>query len=430
VNAQTEGTNQTGKVVRRRRKTPRHVPAVIERRESKPFMFGWGAHLTKLEREALKEKIALFGGIGIAVILLAILGWGLYQDNVVKPGEIAAANNKPIARVGNFTIRTGFFKAFEKFQQNQINNNLQQIQQQLNVYNAQPKKYAAQISQLTAQQNQLQQQLTSIPQDSLTGLLTSQTVLQRAKVVGIVDTPKDVAKAVKQTEARAGGHLHLLQAIIPAGLTYSDITWLITADDLSQKVSKKLAAQVPRTQIKVRSSHILVSAKNHSLAVSLFHRVLKGANFAALAKKYSIDTTSAKNGGDLGFQPASTYVKPFAQAVSTMKIGQLRLVKSKFGWHIVKLVARQRTRLTATEYSQAQQQAFNNWILKEQGIIGVTRFTAPTQLPAATSSTPTTTSPVTSVTSQPAVPQQQVPTQAPAPRSTTSQNGSKGKGKK
>jgi peptidyl-prolyl cis-trans isomerase D len=63
-----------------------------------------------------------------------------------------------------------------------------------------------------------------------------------------------------------------------------------------------------------------------------------GADFAALAKKYSMDAGSASQGGDLGLAERSFFVKPFADAVFAMKVGEVtRPVKTEFGWHVIKL---------------------------------------------------------------------------------------------
>ncbi len=59
--------------------------------------------------------------------------------------------------------------------------------------------------------------------------------------------------------------------------------------------------------------------------------------FAELAKKYSQDPSGAK-GGDLGTFGRGAMVKPFDEAVFSMKVGQISdLVESEFGYHIIRL---------------------------------------------------------------------------------------------
>ena len=63
------------------------------------------------------------------------------------------------------------------------------------------------------------------------------------------------------------------------------------------------------------------------------------AKFADLAKKYSQDPGSAQKGGDLGSFGRGMMVKPFEEAVFSMKPGQIsELVQSDFGYHIIKLM--------------------------------------------------------------------------------------------
>ena len=62
------------------------------------------------------------------------------------------------------------------------------------------------------------------------------------------------------------------------------------------------------------------------------------AKFAELAKKYSQDPGSAEKGGDLGTFARGAMVKPFEEAVFSMKPGEVSgLVQSDFGYHIIKL---------------------------------------------------------------------------------------------
>lgn len=105
---------------------------------------------------------------------------------------------------------------------------------------------------------------------------------------------------------------------------------------LKAEYDKVKAAQPERKEYKVR--HILVEEQKQ--AEDLLAQIkAKKISFADAAGKHSIDPGSGKNGGDLGWGPASNYVPEFAQAVEGLKKGATtdQPVQSQFGWHIIQV---------------------------------------------------------------------------------------------
>jgi len=69
-------------------------------------------------------------------------------------------------------------------------------------------------------------------------------------------------------------------------------------------------------------------------------QIRKGASFEAMAKKYSMDPGSAKQGGELPWFSKGAMVKPFEEAAGALKPGQVsEPVRTQYGWHLIKLEA-------------------------------------------------------------------------------------------
>ncbi|OGS90994.1 MAG: peptidylprolyl isomerase [Gallionellales bacterium GWA2_60_18] len=80
--------------------------------------------------------------------------------------------------------------------------------------------------------------------------------------------------------------------------------------------------------------------------------------FAELARQNSQDTGSAANGGDLGFFGRGMMVKPFDDAVFSLKADEISgLVRSDFGYHIIKLLAIKPSRTLA--FDEARESVVN-----------------------------------------------------------------------
>lgn len=121
-------------------------------------------------------------------------------------------------------------------------------------------------------------------------------------------------------------------------------------DAHTRRAREIYTVQAERHQVpdQVRAAHILIDTKARSedearaLAQKLRDEINGGADFAALAQKYSDDPGSKIQGGDLGFFEAKNMVKSFADEAfrlsATDSLGAV--VQSKFGFHVIKFIDR------------------------------------------------------------------------------------------
>jgi peptidyl-prolyl cis-trans isomerase SurA len=96
---------------------------------------------------------------------------------------------------------------------------------------------------------------------------------------------------------------------------------------------------------KVKVAHIMISnvtphAKQR--ADSIYNALQHGADFAEMAKKYSDDKSTGRKGGELRWFGTGQMVPRFEKAAfSLKKIGDMTLVRTQFGWHIIKLLGKE-----------------------------------------------------------------------------------------
>lgn len=118
-------------------------------------------------------------------------------------------------------------------------------------------------------------------------------------------------------------------------------------DGESYKISRFVS--VTQRPDSVKASHILITT-NEALADSLFDVAKKGAKFDELARKYSEDTGSAINGGDLDWFADGRMVPEFNEACFTGQKGDIVKIKSQYGTHIIKITDKG---VNSTKYSVA-----------------------------------------------------------------------------
>ncbi|MBW7996715.1 MAG: hypothetical protein FVQ81_09160 [Candidatus Glassbacteria bacterium] len=83
-------------------------------------------------------------------------------------------------------------------------------------------------------------------------------------------------------------------------------------------------------------------------------------DFAWLAEHNS-DGPSASSGGDLGFFSRGEMVEEFEGAAFSMKVGDVRMVQTKFGWHLIRVEARRQKEVKARHILAAAVIGEDDW---------------------------------------------------------------------
>lgn len=211
---------------------------------------------------------------------------------------------------------------------------------------------------------------------ALSNVIQERLVDRYAKAEGLAIEPGSAEKAVDDLDVSLGEGV-LDQSFETYGVTREDLVGLAQRLLLFQVVRDALAAAAPEDELRnlydssteftqIHAKHILVEdqATAEQIAADATRQ-----NFGALAERYSIDTGSAANGGDLGPIAQSSLDPDFAEAALALQPGEISdPVQTQFGWHVILLVSVDRTPFEKVRLSLQNQLAttlYADW-LQEQ----------------------------------------------------------------
>ena len=191
----------------------------------------------------------------------------------------------------------------------------------------------------------------------LTYLVQLDELTQKGKALGIQVTDAQVQQQVVKVRKQyfKGNEKNFEKGLLGQGLTLPiyELEW--RAQLLSNKIYAKVTSGVTVTDAQITSyynlhktdtyttkatrsvRHILVNSK--SLADKLETQLKGGADFGALAKKYSKDPSSAAQGGKLTVSKGET-VPQFDKVAFSIKTGVISSpVHTQYGWHIIEALS-------------------------------------------------------------------------------------------
>jgi parvulin-like peptidyl-prolyl isomerase len=186
---------------------------------------------------------------------------------------------------------------------------------------------------------------------------------------------------------------------------YVNLTKAVTVDDAAVQAYYTKNKKSYATPASRPVRHILV--KNKALADTIYSQLsASDAQFAALAKKYTIDPGSKKNGGKLGSIQKGQTVPAFDKVAFSVATGKVsKPVKTAYGWHLIEATADTvpasqkaldktlKKQIRSTLLTQKKQSVANKWFVAFQKKIEKNvRYAAGLAPPKTTStaSTPTT----------------------------------------
>ena len=210
-----------------------------------------------------------------------------------------------------------------------------------------------------AAQQQLGQDRPAFVRNELSRLITNIVVAKAAAEKHVTVSNSDIERELDTLAQQTGGKQQLIQAASASGVPEQDLRNFVRYFVMQQKLGDALAANITVSDADLQAAyqkdidkydqvdpaHILVKTKAEADQI-LAKVKANPSSFAALAAKDSLDTGSKTNGGELGFQGHSQFVKPFADAIFAAKPGSFIEVHSQFGWNVVHVIAHKTTPLS------------------------------------------------------------------------------------
>lgn len=224
--------------------------------------------------------------------------------------------------------------------------------------------------QLYARQNQLTQITPAIAQQIFQQMLIDKIIYAKAEQDSIIvkddEINKELEYRIKNLIDQVGSEQRIQEIY---GMSIGKIKMTLKEDLIKKLKSDKLKRKkfqggihisdaevkkfyetyrdsIPPSSEEFELSHIFITqqvtsqeklvAKNKILQI--LDSIKNGVDFSEMARLYSEDPGSAKNGGDLGWNKKGNFVKEFEEVAFSLQPGQVsEPVETVFGYHLIKV---------------------------------------------------------------------------------------------
>lgn len=200
-------------------------------------------------------------------------------------------------------------------------------------------------------------------QTAVLDYLIEQTLIEQAAASeGFAVSEQELDAEVQRLETETGDEAfeEWLQA---NQYTLNEFRKVLRAQLITQAMIDQVATGVAATADQVRARHIVVTSIETGQAI--LTQLEQGADFATLARTYSLDESTRMNGGDLGFFPRGLLLAPeIEEAAFSLAVGETsQIIESDFGIHIVQVLDREPARPLSGEIQQRlRAAAFEKWL--------------------------------------------------------------------
>ena len=345
-------------------------------------------HRTRLERERRTRRLVISGAVAVILLALMIPAYGYYRE-VVRVGDSAALV------VDGQTFSLEQYARYVGTRRGILSRQIASIQpiaQPPGTKVGDKPTPEQQAAQLTLQQ--LQSRQAGLTSSGLGDLVEAKLVNDEGQARGLTASRTEMDEALRwmmSPPASANTNSTGLAAAPVTGVYTGTLTLdsakstlaqvlangkllpLEQADELllkpaviKSKLIAALAGNVATTAEQVHARHILVKTEDEANAAR--KELDGGADFAAVAAKYSIDPGTKDKGGDLGWFGRGVMIPEFETVAFSIKVGEISPpVKTNFGYHLIQVIERDANRpLEPARLEQAREKGYHDWLTKAE----------------------------------------------------------------
>ena len=161
-------------------------------RDGRPLILGWGAHLTRAQKDRFRSRVALIILTAAIVTVVAMLAGGILYENVYLP-------RLPVVRVGDETVRLADYARRLRFERSALFIRAQNLRVQLDRQPAAEEGEQNAFRQfLQRQYNALLEQIAALPQQLQDDLVDELLVAAEADRRGLVATESEINTEIKR----------------------------------------------------------------------------------------------------------------------------------------------------------------------------------------------------------------------------------------
>jgi parvulin-like peptidyl-prolyl isomerase len=210
-------------------------------------------------------------------------------------------------------------------------------------------------------------------------LITSELIYQKAIATGLKATSAEVQAGFQQVAKSFKDEAEMNQALAAESMDKATLEKdiekrLVVSKYVEEYISSKVAVTPAELSEyykshtsdfqhpdMVRTRHILIQPKSNTaeqdgaarkIAEGLLARIKGGEDFAKLAKENSMDG-SAADGGDIGFAAQKDLAPEYGDAAFSLPLGGIQLIRTEFGYHIVKVTDKKSEGIASLEEAKA-----------------------------------------------------------------------------